>query len=144
MSLVMIIITEKLGGIIILKKVISSQNAPAAVGAYSQGIQTENLVFSSGQLGLDPMTGLLVEGGVSAQAMQVMKNIGAILEEANVDFSDIIKTTIFLKNIEDFEDVNNVYKGFFSGHFPARSCFAVSTLPKNALVEIEVIAKCKQ
>ncbi|MDH6313617.1 2-iminobutanoate/2-iminopropanoate deaminase [Parabacteroides sp. PFB2-10] len=123
-----------------MKKVISTNNAPAAIGPYSQAIQTGNMLFSSGQLGMDPATGNFVEGGVKEQAIQVFKNIQAILDEAGYTTDDIVKTTVFLADMADFAVVNEVYAANFTGTFPARSAVAVKTLPKNGLVEIEFIA----
>ncbi|MDH6342509.1 2-iminobutanoate/2-iminopropanoate deaminase [Parabacteroides sp. PFB2-12] len=123
-----------------MKKVISTNNAPAAIGPYSQAIQTGNMLFSSGQLGMDPATGNFVEGGVKEQAIQVFKNIQAILDEAGYTTDDIVKTTVFLADMADFAVVNEVYAAQFTGTFPARSAVAVKTLPKNGLVEIEFIA----
>ena len=113
--------------------------APAAIGPYSQAIQTGNLLLTSGQLGLDPVTGSLPEG-VEAQAEQALKNIGAILSEAGYTKEDVVKTTVFIRNMGDFGKVNTIYAAFFGDHKPARSCVEVSALPKGGLVEIEVIA----
>jgi 2-iminobutanoate/2-iminopropanoate deaminase len=126
-----------------MKKVISTQSAPLAIGAYSQAIEygkTGNLVFLSGQLGLDPASGILVEGGVGAQTRQALRNIEFILSSAGYSLGDILKTTIFLTDIADFQEVNEVYASSFSGDYPARSAVAVKSLPKGGLVEIEVIA----
>ncbi|MDD2484492.1 MAG: RidA family protein [Eubacteriales bacterium] len=123
-----------------MHKKINSEKAPAAVGSYSQGILAKGFLFSSGQLGLNPATNLLVDGDAAAQAKQAMSNIGAVLEAAGVTYDNIIKTTILLKSIEDFAAVDSIYKSFLKEPFPARSCFAVAALPKNALVEIEVVA----
>lgn len=125
-----------------MKKVISTTNAPAAIGPYSQAIQMGNMLFSSGQLGMDPATGNFVEGGVKEQAIQVFKNIHAILAESGFAIENIVKTTVFLADMADFAVVNEVYAAQFEGDFPARSAVAVKTLPKNGLVEIEFIA-CK-
>lgn len=123
-----------------MKKVISTVKAPAAIGPYSQAIRTGNMLFSSGQLGLDPATGNFVEGGVKEQAVQVFRNIRTILEEAGFTVDDIVKTTVFLADMADFPVVNEVYAAQFEGDYPARSAIAVKTLPKNGLVEIEFIA----
>lgn len=120
-------------------KVVSTTAAPAAIGPYSQGIQAGGMTFFSGQLGLDPATGKLAEGGVKAQAEQSLKNIAALLAAVGATSSDIVKTTIFLVDIADFSAVNEVYGKFFDGTYPARSCVAVHQLPMNALVEIEVV-----
>lgn len=120
-------------------QIIQTAAAPAAIGPYSQAIQTGNLLLSSGQLGLDPVTGSLPEG-VEAQAVQALKNIGAILSEAGYTKEDVVKTTVFIRNMGDFGKVNAIYAAFFGDHKPARSCVEVSALPKGGLVEIEVIA----
>ena len=118
---------------------IHTENAPAAVGPYSQAICTGNLLITSGQLGLIPENGILPEG-VEAQAEQALKNIGAILEAAGFARTDVVKTTVFIRNMGDFGKVNEIYAAFFGDHKPARSCVEVSALPKNGLVEIEVTA----
>ncbi|MDR1456420.1 MAG: RidA family protein [Tannerella sp.] len=123
-----------------MKHVITTPQAPAAIGPYSQAIQAGNLLFISGQLGLDPATGTWAEGGAGEQAAQALKNISAILSAAGYAMQDIVKTTVFLADMADFATVNEVYAARFSGDFPARSAVAVRTLPKNGLVEIEVIA----
>lgn len=123
-----------------MKKVISTQNAPAAIGPYSQAIQVGKMLFASGQLGMDPQTGNFVEGGVKEQTVQVFKNIHAILEAAGYTIDNVVKTTVFLSDMADFAVVNEVYASQFKGDFPARSAVAVKTLPKNGLVEIEIIA----
>lgn len=121
------------------KRVINAKNAPAAVGPYVHAVKAENFVFTSGQVGLIPETGILVEG-IAAQTEQVLKNLGAVLEEAGATYSDVIKTTVFLNNINDFATVNEIYAKYFTGDAPARSCVEVASLPKGALVEIEAIA----
>ena len=118
---------------------IHTDQAPAAVGPYSQAVQAGNLLVTSGQLGLDPLTGILPEG-VEAQTKQSLENIGAILAEAGFSRTDVVKTTVFIRNMDDFGRVNGIYAAFFGDHKPARSCVEVSALPKNGLVEIEVIA----
>lgn len=123
-----------------MKKVISTSEAPAAIGPYSQAIQVGNLVFASGQIPIDPATGSFVEGGVKEQARQSLTNVKAILEEAGLTLDNVVKTTVFLADMNDFADVNAVYAEFFAEPYPARSAVAVKTLPKGALVEIEVIA----
>ncbi len=122
------------------KKIISTTNAPAAIGPYSQAIVSGNMLITSGQLGLDPTSGNFVGEDVTSQTEQVFKNLKAILDEAGYTFDDIIKTTCFLADMADFAAMNAVYEKNFSGAFPARSAVAVKTLPKNGLVEIEVIA----
>ena len=123
-----------------MKKVIATTNAPAAIGPYSQAIQVGNMLFASGQLGIDPATGNFVEGAVKEQTAQAFKNVKAILAEAGLDISDVVKTTVFLADMGDFGAMNEVYASQFECAFPARSAVAVKTLPKNGLVEIEVIA----
>jgi len=120
-------------------QIIHMADAPAAVGPYSQAICTGNLLLTSGQLGLDPATGLLPEG-IEAQTEQALKNIDAILAEAGFSRDDVVKTTVFIRNMDDFGTVNRIYADFFGGHKPARSCVEVSALPKGGLVEIEVAA----
>lgn len=123
-----------------MKKVISTQQAPAAIGPYSQAIQVGNLVYTSGQIPIDPSTGFLVEGGIKEQTRQSLLNVKAILEEAGLTMGNVVKTTVFMADMNDFADMNVVYASFFTEPYPARSAVAVKTLPKGALVEIEVIA----
>ena len=123
-----------------MKKVISTSKSPAAIGPYSQAIQVGNLVFASGQIPIDPATGSFVAGGVKEQARQSLTNVKAILDEAGLTLDNVVKTTVFLADMNDFADVNAVYAEFFAEPYPARSAVAVKTLPKGALVEIEVIA----
>ena len=123
-----------------MKNILSTYEAPQAIGAYSQAIETDSFVFLSGQLGLDPKTGKMVEGGVEEQTEQAMKNILAILKEASLTVSNIVKTTIFMKDIADFTKINDVYAKYFAEGFPARSAIQIAALPKGGLVEIEVIA----
>lgn len=118
---------------------VQTDYAPAAIGPYAQAVQAGNLLFTSGQLGLDPRTGILPEG-VEAQAKQSLENIGAILAAAGYSRRDVVKTTVFIQNMADFGKVNEIYAAFFGEHKPARSCVEVSALPKNGLVEIEIIA----
>ena len=124
-----------------MKKVISTAKAPAAIGPYSQAIQVGNFVFTSGQIPIDPATGNFVEGGIKEQTRQSLLNVKAILEEAGLTMGDVVKTTVFMADMNDFADMNAVYAEFFSEPYPARSAVAVKTLPKGALVEIEVIAQ---
>ncbi len=121
-------------------KKISTNKAPAAIGPYSQGVIVGNLLFTSGQIALDPATGEVVGNTVTEQAHQVMKNLGALLEEAGVTYADTVKTTCFLADMNDFAAFNEVYGSYFTEK-PARSCVAVKTLPKNVLCEVEVIAE---
>ena len=123
-----------------MKKVISTTKAPAASGPYSQAIQIGNLVYTSGQIPIDPATGVFVEGGIREQTRQSLLNVKAILEEAGLTMSDVVKTTVFMADMNDFADMNAVYAEFFAEPYPARSAVAVKMLPKGALVEIEVVA----
>lgn len=123
-----------------MKKIISTKNAPAAIGPYSQAVQVGNMLFASGQLGLDPATGQFPEGAVKEQTEQAFKNVKAILAEAGLTMDNVVKTTVFLADMGDFAAMNEVYAAQFEVTFPARSAVAVKTLPKNALVEVEVIA----
>ena len=125
-----------------MKTEILTQAAPAPIGPYSQAIEAGGFVFCSGQIPLDPVTGAVVgEGNVEAQITQVMKNISAMLEASNAKFSQIVKTTIFLKNMADFPKVNPIYGSYFQAPFPARSTVEVARLPKDVLVEVEIIVK---
>ena len=124
-------------------KVISTKKAPAAIGPYSQAIQVGNLVYTSGQIPIDPATGVFVEGGIKEQTRQSLTNIKAILEEAGLSMSNVVKTTVFMADMGDFAEMNAVYAEFFSEPYPARSAVAVKTLPTGAWVEIEVIAEVK-
>ena len=121
-------------------KAISTNNAPAAIGPYSQAIEAGGLVFASGQLPLNPSTGTFNDGGIKEQTRQSILNAQAILESAGCSLSNVVKTTVLLADIADFAAMNEVYASFFSEPFPARSAFAVRDLPKGALVEIEMIA----
>ena len=121
-----------------LKK-IATDKAPAAIGPYSQGIIVEKMLYSSGQIALDPATGNVVGENIVEQTEQVMKNLGAILKEAGADYGNVVKTTCFLADMGDFAAFNEVYAKYFTEN-PARSCVAVKTLPKNVLCEVEVIA----
>lgn len=122
-------------------KAIATPNAPKAIGPYSQAVQAGDYLFVSGQIPLDPETGVIVEGGIEAQAHRVFKNLSAILDEAGLDFSAVIKSTVLLANIDDFATVNEIYASYInSDPLPARAAFQVAKLPKNALLEIELIA----
>ncbi len=123
-----------------MKKVISTGKAPSAIGPYSQAIQVGNLVYTSGQIPIDPTTGAFVEGGIKEQTRRSLLNVKAVLEEAGLTMGDVVKTTVFMADMNDFADMNSVYAEFFSEPYPARSAVAVKTLPKGALVEIEVVA----
>ncbi|MGP1467714.1 MAG: RidA family protein [Porphyromonadaceae bacterium] len=123
-------------------KAISTKNAPAAIGPYSQGIEVNGFVYASGQLPLDPATGTFPEG-IKAQTRQSLLNAKAIMEAAGLSLNDVVKTTVLLADIADFSEMNEVYAEFFSEPYPARSAFAVKSVPKGALVEIECIAAKK-
>lgn len=123
-----------------MKKVISTTNAPAAIGPYSQAIETNGFVFCSGQLPIDPATGDVVEGGIKEQTKQSLTNVEAILKESGLSLNNIVKTTVLLADINDFAAMNEIYSSTFEAPYPARSAFAVKDLPKGVLVEIEVIA----
>ena len=119
---------------------ISTPNAPAAIGPYSQAVVTGNLLFTSGQIPVDPATGNVVQGGIAEQAEQIMKNLGEVLKAAGASFDNTVKTTCFLAEIADFAAFNEVYGRYFTSK-PARSCVAVKDLPKGVLAEVEVIAE---
>ncbi len=122
------------------RAVVKTEAAPAAVGPYSQAIRAGNLVFTAGQLGLDPKTGKLVEGGVEAQTRQALTNLAAVLEAAGTSLAQVVKTTVFLQDIQDFKAMNGVYAQFFTADPPARSAVQVAALPLGGLVEIEAVA----
>jgi len=123
-----------------MKKIIATKKAPAAIGPYSQAVETGKTLYVSGQIPLDPLTGKLVEGDITVQTEQVLKNIAAILEVAGYSFSDVVKSTCLLSNIADFKAMNEVYGRFYTENHPARAAFAVKDLPLGALIEIETIA----
>ena len=123
-----------------MKKQLNTEKAPAAIGPYSQAIETNGMVFLSGQLPINPATGAFPEGGIKEQTRQSLLNAKAILQAANLDMENVLKTTVFLSDINDFAAMNEVYSEFFAAPYPARSAFAVKDLPKGALVEIEMIA----
>ena len=124
-----------------IMKAISTQKAPAAIGPYSQAIFVGNLVYTSGQIPIDPATGVIVEGGIKEQTRQSLTNVKAILESSGLSMRNVVKTTVFMADMNDFAEMNGVYAEFFAEPYPARSAVAVKTLPKGALVEIEVIAE---
>ena len=119
--------------------IINTDKAPAAIGPYSQAISINGMLFTSGQLGIDPATGALPDG-VEAQTEQSLKNLYAILSEASCAKTDVVKTTVFIKNMSDFPTVNGIYERFFGDHKPSRSCVEVARLPKDGLIEIEAVA----
>ena len=122
-------------------KALFTPNAPAAVGPYSQAVDCGDLVFLSGQLPLVPATGLLAEGGIEAQARQMFENIKAVLAEAGMDFTNVVKTTVFMTDLGQFATLNGIYAEYFQAPYPARSCVEVTKLPKGVSVECELIAK---
>lgn len=122
-----------------MSRTIHTSLAPAAIGPYSQAILTGDVLYTSGQLGLDPATGELRQGA-ELQTKQALTNLGEILKQAGLGYGDIVKTTVFVTNLDDFATVNAAYQGFFEGDYPARSCVQVAALPKGGLVEIECIA----
>ena len=124
-----------------MRKVISTNQAPAAVGPYSQAIRTTHSLFISGQLPIDPATNELIEGSIQDQTRQVLQNILEIVRAADLELADIVKTTVYLRNMDDFAAVNEVYAAVFGKNPPARACVEVSRLPKDALIEIEAIAQ---
>jgi 2-iminobutanoate/2-iminopropanoate deaminase len=125
------------------KKIIFTDKAPKAIGPYSQAVQTESMVFAAGQGGLDPATGELVPGGIEAETRQVLTNLKHVLEASDSGLNYVVKTTVFLKDMNDFAKMNAVYSEFFSQNPPARSTLAAAGLPKGALVEIEAVAMLK-
>ncbi len=123
-----------------MKKIISTDKAPAAIGPYSQAIEVNGMIFTSGVIPIDPATNTLVEGDITVQAKQAIGNLAALLKEAGSDCGNVIKTTVFIKDMNDFGKVNEVYASFFAKDCPARSCVEVARLPKDVLIEIEAIA----
>ena len=124
-----------------MKQTVNTPQAPAAIGPYSQAIRVGNLLFTSGQIPIDPVTGVFIEGGIKEQTRQSLSNVKAILEEAGLTMANVVKTTVFMADMNDFADMNAVYAEYFSEPYPARSAVAVKALPKGALVEIEVVAE---
>lgn len=122
------------------KKIIATEKAPKAIGPYSVGVSTGQLVFTAGQLGLDPVSNILVEGGIQAQTRQAFINLVGVLEAAGTSLENVVKVTVFLQDMKEFGLMNEVYAEFFSGDYPARSAIQVAALPKNGAVEIEAIA----
>ena len=123
------------------RKAITSDNAPAALGPYSPGVQVGEFLFLSGQIGLNPESGKLVEGGIKEQTKQVLDNLGAVLKEAGMDYENVVRATVYLSDMNNFQSMNSVYSGYFnSPHPPSRSTVEVRLLPKGALVEIDLIA----
>ena len=123
-----------------MKEIIATNNAPAAIGPYSQGVKVGNLLFVSGQIPLDPATGEVVEADIQVQTTRSLNNLKAIVEQAGGSLDNVVKTTVFLKNMDDFAQMNQVYQTFFQSECPARSAVQVAKLPKDVMVEIEAIA----
>ncbi|XP_060948528.1 2-iminobutanoate/2-iminopropanoate deaminase isoform X2 [Limanda limanda] len=124
----------------LVRKMINTASAPAAIGPYSQAVVADRTVYISGQLGMDVASGQLVDGGVQAQTKQALINMGEILKAAGCGYTNVVKTTVLLADINDFNSVNEVYKTFFSSNFPARAAYQVAALPRGGLVEIEAVA----
>ena len=122
---------------------ISTSEAPAAIGPYSQAIRAGDFLYASGQIPLDPTTGTITEGGITAQTHQVLQNLGAVLRAAGVSYDRVVKTTVYLADMVDFSEVNEVYAGYFSAPAPARATIQAAALPKNVRVEIDVVAYLK-
>ena len=133
-------ITNRLNILFSMKRIIHTQNAPAAVGPYSQAVENKGTLYIAGQVPVNPATGRIVEGGIKEQTRQVMLNIKAILEEAGYNFADVVKSTCLLADMSDFKDMNEVYAEFYPENQPARAAYAVKGLPLGAMVEIETIA----
>ena len=121
------------------KKIIKTDKAPAAIGPYSQAVETNGFVFASGQIPIDPESGNIPDG-IEAQAKQALTNVKNLVESAGLTLGDVVKTSVFIKDMNDFAKVNEIYSEFFTGDYPARSCVEVSRLPKDVLIEVEVIA----
>jgi 2-iminobutanoate/2-iminopropanoate deaminase len=124
------------------KEIILSKKAPAAIGPYSPALKVGNLLFASGQLPIDPKTGEMIEGNIEVKTRRVLENLKAVLEPYSIGLENVVKTTIFLKDMNNFVRVNKIYGEYFKERFPARSCVEVSCLPKDAEIEIEAIAFC--
>ncbi|XP_039593181.1 2-iminobutanoate/2-iminopropanoate deaminase isoform X1 [Polypterus senegalus] len=124
----------------LVRRIISSTKAPAAIGPYSQAVVVDRTMYISGQLGMDVTSGQLVAGGVLEEARQALVNMGEILKAAGCDYNNVVKTTVLLADINDFNGVNDIYKQFFKSHFPARAAYQVAALPRGGRVEIEAVA----
>ena len=122
------------------KKIISSNRIPAVIGPYSPAVKAENMLFISGQLPIDPKTGDIVKGDIQLQTKQALENLTALLDSYSITLKNVVKTTVFLKNMNDFSKFNKIYAEYFKEKYPARSCIGIAGLPKNALIEIEAIA----
>jgi len=121
-------------------EVVSTEKAPKAIGPYSQAIKIQNMVYTSGQIPVDPSSGEVVDGGIENQTRQVLENLKAVLAEAGTGFDNVVKTTVYIKDMNDFASVNKIYGQYFKEPYPARSCVEVARLPKDVLVEIEAVA----
>ncbi len=123
-----------------MKKIISTSNAPAAIGPYSQAVVLNDMVYTSGVIPIDPANGTVVSGDIKVQTKRVLQSLEALLKDSGSDLGKVVKTTVFIKNMEDFPLVNEVYASFFTDNFPARSCVEVARLPKDVLIEVEAVA----
>jgi 2-iminobutanoate/2-iminopropanoate deaminase len=126
---------------VIMKEIIATDKAPAAIGPYSQAVKVGNLLFTSGMIPIDPATNTLVEGGIEVQAERALQNVKALLEASGSSMDKVVKTVVFIKNMDDFAKVNEIYAKYFTSDFPARSCVEVARLPKDVLIEMEAIAE---
>ena len=126
-----------------MKKIISTTEAPAAIGPYSQAVITNGMLYASGQIPIDPKSGNVVSGDITEETRRVMQNVGAILSAAGLDYTDVIKTTVFLTDLGDFTTVNSIYAEYFVEPYPARSCVEVKKLPKGVNIEVEITAKLR-
>ena len=124
-----------------MKKIINTPKAPAAIGPYSQAVKVGNLLFTSGMIPIDPATNTLVEGGIEVQAERALENVKALLEASGTSLDKVVKTVVFIKDMNDFAKVNEIYAKYFTENFPARSCVEVARLPKDVLIEMEAIAE---
>ena len=122
-------------------EIVSTNTAPAAIGPYSQAVKTGNLLFTSGMIPIDPATNTLVEGGIEVQAERVLENVKSLVTASGSSMDKVVKTVVFIKNMDDFAKINEIYAKYFTGSFPARSCVEVARLPKDVLMEMEVIAE---
>lgn len=124
-----------------MKEIIATEKAPAAIGPYSQAVKVGNLLFTSGMIPIDPTTNTLVEGGIEVQAVRALENVKALLEASGTSLDKVVKTVVFIKDMNDFAKVNEIYAKYFTENFPARSCVEVARLPKDVLIEMEAIAE---
>ncbi len=125
----------------IMKEIISTDKAPAAIGPYSQAVKIGGLLFTSGMIPIDPATNTLVEGGIEVQAERALENVKALLEASGTSMDKVVKTVVFIKNMDDFAKVNEIYAKYFTSNYPARSCVEVARLPKDVLIEMEAVAE---